>query len=81
MNGIIDTSDDDLRIFWDCNEGGGEWLTDSSGNNNNALLYGGQQWDSDVPLTSSGMAPAPMIITTVSTDSCPEGEWMVGFEC
>lgn len=75
-------SDTDLLIFWDCNEGSGDSLGDASTGGNVATLEGAVQWDMDVPMTSfAAMAPVPMISTTVNTDSCPDGEWMVGFEC
>ena len=38
MNGDIDVTDDDLLVYWDMNEGGGETLNDKSGNNNNAAV-------------------------------------------
>lgn len=81
MAGDIATADDSLLVYWDMNEGEGTTLYDRSGNGNNATV-------TDATFELDGAVACVPHVTvdqpeagTEGTAICPEGEWMVGFEC
>lgn len=82
MNGDVDTSDSSLLIYYNFDDGdldGTNEILDSSGNNNNAQLFGAATYEVDEMVDEP--TPAEPIVLTMRTDSCPDDEFMVGFEC